>query len=50
MKSEEEIRDYLEKVKKQVKIEEKMEHKYLILVGKTIICTLEYVLNERRTK
>ena len=46
MKSEQELRNYLKEVQKQVIKEEKAEHRYLVTVGKTIISTLMYVLED----
>lgn len=46
MKTETELRKYLEDVKQQLTKEQKMEHKYLEIVGKTIISTLMYVLED----
>ncbi len=46
MKTEAELRKYLEEVKEQLVKEEKMGHKYLITVGKTIMATIMYVLDD----
>ncbi len=46
MKLEQEIRKYLEQVKKQTTLEDKYGHTYLTTVGKTIISTLMYVLED----
>lgn len=46
MKSEQELREYLKEIQKQVVKEEKAEHRYLVIVGKTIISTLMYVLED----
>lgn len=44
MKSEAEIRKYLTEVQTQLIDEEKLEHRYLVIVGETIISTLKWVL------
>lgn len=46
MKTESEIRDYLEKVKKQTEIEIKSKHYFETIVGKTVLSTLMWVLGE----
>lgn len=46
MKTEAELRKYLEEVKQQITKEEKMKHKHLTIVGKTIMATIMYVLED----
>jgi len=46
MKTETELRKYLNEVKQQVIKEKKAEHKYLTIVGETIISTIMYVLKD----
>lgn len=46
MKTESQLRAYLEDVKKHTIEAQKARHKYLELVGKTIISTIMYVLED----
>ena len=46
MKSEQQLREYLKEVQKQVIEEEKAEHRYLTIIGKIIISTIMYVLED----
>ena len=46
MKTENELRQYLEEVKKQVSIEQQKQNKRLVIVGKTILSTIMYVLED----
>ena len=47
MKTENELRQYLEEVKKQIIEEKKAEHWHLVRVGKIIMSVLMYVLEDR---
>ena len=46
MKNEKELKNYLEECKKQLIIEEKRESYYMVIVAKTIISTIMWVLEE----
>ena len=46
MKTESEIKNYLEQVKKQIEIEAKSGHYFETIVGKTILSTLMWVLEQ----
>lgn len=47
MKTESEIKDYLEKVRRQIEIEAKSGHCFETIVGKSILSTLMWILEER---
>ena len=47
MKSENELRQYLEKVREETIAEAKQEHWHLVNVGKTIMSVLMYVLDDK---
>lgn len=46
MKTENELRQHLEEVKKQIFIEQQKQNKRLVIVGKTILATIMYVLED----